>query len=109
MIERKKKSPAAPAVSRMVEDIVGCKWSLAVLDAVRNGVRRPGAIEHAIAGISTKVLNERLRKLVRFGILEKKSYPESPPRVEYYLTPFGERFSELMESVERLQTELERS
>jgi DNA-binding HxlR family transcriptional regulator len=108
MITRAKNSSTGPAVSRMVEDIVGCKWSLAVLVRVRNGVRRPGAMEHAIAGISKKVLNERLRKLVRFGILEKRSYAESPPRVEYWLTPFGERFSDLMDNVERLQSELDR-
>lgn len=93
----------------MVEDIVGCKWSLAVLGAVRAGVRRPGALEHAIDGVSKKVLNERLRKLVRFGILAKTSYAEVPPRVEYRLTPFGERFSALMDGVERLQAELERA
>ena len=60
-----------PKVARMVEDIVGCKWSLAVLGAVRGGVCRPGAMEHAIDGLSKKVLNERLAKLVRFGILDK--------------------------------------
>jgi DNA-binding HxlR family transcriptional regulator len=108
MITQMKNSLANPPVSRMVEEIVGCKWSLAVLGTVRDGVRRPGAIEHAIAGVSKKVLNERLRKLVRFGILEKRSYAESPPRVEYWLTPFGERFSDLMDNVERLQSELDR-
>lgn len=92
----------------MVEDVVGCKWSLAVLGAVRSGVRRPGAIEHAIDGVSKKVLNERLRKLVRFGILEKRAYPEVPQRVEYRLTRFGERFSGLMDGVEALETELHR-
>jgi len=91
----------------MVEDIFGCKWSLAVLGAVREGVRRPGAMERAIGGVSKKVLNERLRKLERFGILEKRSYPEVPPRVEYRLTRFGERFSALMESVATLQRELD--
>lgn len=91
----------------MVEDIVGCKWSLAVLGAVRRGVRRPGAMEHAIEGVSKKVLNERLRKLVRYGILEKHAFPEMPPRVEYRLTPFGESFSEVMDGVERLQRRLE--
>jgi DNA-binding HxlR family transcriptional regulator len=100
--------PPPPSVARMVEDVVGCKWSLAVLGAVRGGVRRPGAIEHAIEGVSKKVLNERLRKLVRFGILEKRAYPEVPPRVEYRLTRFGERFSGLMDSVEALETELHR-
>lgn len=91
----------------MVEDIVGCKWSLAVLGAVRGGVRRPGAMERAIEGVSKKVLNERLRKLERFGILAKRSYPEVPPRVEYRLTRFGERFTSLMEGVEGLQRELD--
>ncbi len=58
---------SAPNVSRMVEDIVGCKWWLAVLAAVREGIRRPGAMEQAIEGLSKKVLNERLGKLVRHG------------------------------------------
>lgn len=71
-----------PHVARMVEDIVGCKWSLAVIGAVRGGVHRPGALEHAIEGLSKKVLNERLSKLVRFGILERQAFAELPPRVE---------------------------
>jgi DNA-binding HxlR family transcriptional regulator len=74
---------------------------------VRGGIRRPGAMEHAIDGLSKKVLNERLRKLVRFGILEKRAYAEVPPRVEYRLTRFGERFASLMDGVERLQGELD--
>lgn len=93
----------------MVEDVVGCKWSLAVLGMVRGGVHRPGAMEHAIPGLSKKVLNERLRKLVRFGILSKRSYAEVPPRVEYRLTEFGEQFAELMDGVARLQRALDRS
>lgn len=90
----------------MVEDIVGCKWSLAVIDLVRRGVCRPGAMEHAIDGLSAKVLNERLRKLQRYGILEKASYPEIPPRVEYSLTPFGMKFSGLLDQVRQLDAEL---
>ena len=94
-------------VARMVEDIVGCKWSLAVIGAVRHGVCRPGALEHSIAGLSKKVLNERLTKLVRYGILEKRSYAELPPRVEYRFTPFGEKFCGLLDGIETLQRELD--
>ena len=97
-----------PNVSRMVEDIVGCKWSLAVLGAVRGGVCRPGAMEHAIEGLSKKVLNERLSKLVRFGILDKHAYPEVPPRVEYRLTPFGNKFCGVLDGIEALQREIDR-
>jgi DNA-binding HxlR family transcriptional regulator len=102
---QKKKS--APPVSRMVEDIVGCKWSLTVLDLVRRGVRRPGAMEHAIAGLSAKVLNERLRKLVRFGILARRAYPEVPPRVEYTLTAFGRRFVSILDQIDALARDVE--
>ena len=99
--------PALPSVSRMVEDIVGCKWSLAVLGAVRRGVCRPGALEHSIEGVSKKVLNERLSKLVRLGILDKQAYAELPPRVEYRLTAFGNKFCGVLDSVEALQREID--
>jgi DNA-binding HxlR family transcriptional regulator len=100
--------PTTPNVARMVEDIVGCKWSLAVLGAVRGGVYRPGAMEHAIDGLSKKVLNERLSKLVRFGILEKQVYPELPPRVEYRFTSFGDRFLGVLDGIDALQREIDR-
>ena len=76
--ERKKflAEGAIPDVARMVEDIVGCKWSIAVLGRVREGVTRPGAIEHSLPGLTAKVLNERLRKLVRYGIVERTQFPE---------------------------------
>ncbi len=99
---------APPDVSRIVEDVVGCKWTLAVLGAVRGGVCRPGALEQAIDGVSKKVLNERLNKLVRFGILEKQAYAELPPRVEYRFTPFGARFCVVLDEIESLQREFGR-
>ena len=102
----KKNAAAVPPVTGMVENIVGCKWSLAVLGLVRQGVHRPGAMEHAIDGLSAKVLNERLRKLVRYGILDKTSYAELPPRVEYRLTEFGKRFSAILDQIEALQKDL---
>jgi DNA-binding HxlR family transcriptional regulator len=105
----KKKETTAPRAAKsvhgMVEDIVGCKWSLTVIDQVRSGVRRPGAIEHAVPGLSQKVLNERLRKLVRFGILRKESFPEVPPRVEYSLTDFGGRFAGILDAIRALESE----
>lgn len=107
MDKRNPRPSAEPPVARMVEDIVGCKWSLAVLARVRDGVRRPGALEHSLPGLSTKVLNERLRKLQRYGILARTAYAELPPRVEYALTPFGERFARLLDGIDALQREVD--
>lgn len=100
--------PAQPVTAAgMVESTLGCKWSLTVLGLVRNGVVRPGAMEHAVPGLTTKVLNERLRKLVCFGILRRTAYPELPPRVEYTLTRFGRRFLRLLDDIDLLQDELD--
>jgi DNA-binding HxlR family transcriptional regulator len=107
MIRRtKKKSPTADA-GGIVEDILGCKWSLAVLARIRAGVRRPGELERAIDGLSKKVLNERLRKLQRHGIVAREAFAEVPPRVEYRITPLGERFGALLDQIADLQRVLD--
>lgn len=93
----------------MVESIIGCKWSLSVIRMLRQGINRPGAMQRQVDGLTTKVLNERLNKLLRFGIVEKVVYPVSPPRVEYFFTAFGERFLEIVDTVERVQADLERA
>ena len=92
----------------MVEDVVGCKWTLTILQLIRQGTCRPGVLERSIEGLTTKVLNERLRKLVDYGILERRAYPEIPPRVEYELTPFGQKFASILDAIEELETELAR-
>lgn len=91
----------------MVENIIGCKWSLTVLMLVRQGVNPPGAMEHAVEGHLAKVLNERLRKLTRFAILDKRCYAEIPQRVEYRLAPFGDRFGGIPDQIETMEKELD--
>jgi DNA-binding HxlR family transcriptional regulator len=46
---------------------------------------------------------------VRFGILDKTSFPEVPPRVEYDLTAFGMHFITLINQIDELQQTLERT
>ena len=86
----------------MVEDIVGCKWSLTVLGLIACGVQRPGAMQRRVPGLTAKVLNERLRKLLRFGIIEREIFAEVPPRVEYRLTAFGRRFDGVLKEIAAL-------
>jgi len=59
--------------------------------------------ERSAPGLTAKVLNERLSKMLRFGILERVVYPEVPPRVEYRLTDFGWRFAGILDVIEDLQ------
>jgi len=100
-----RKSPDSRA-ARMVETIFRCKWSLTVYQLLNNEINRPGEMVRSVEGLSTKVLNECLRKNVEFGILEKVSYNELPPRVEYHITPFGEKFIGILGELEKLQQEI---
>jgi DNA-binding HxlR family transcriptional regulator len=93
-------------VDMLLEDVIGCRWTISVLRAVNSGVRRPGALERHIEGISAKVLSDRLKHFQRAGIFERVVFPEIPPRVEYRLTPFGKKFSKLLKEVEQLQAQL---
>jgi len=93
-------------VDMLLEEVIGCRWTISVLGAVAKGVKRPGALERHIEGISTKVLSDRLRHFTRAGIFERVQFPEIPPRVEYRLTDFGRKFLRLLAEVEKLQAEL---
>lgn len=90
----------------MVETIFGCKWSLTVYQLLASGINRPGEMVRSVEGLTTKVLNECLRKNVEFGIIERIAYNEVPPRVEYMVTPFGMKFIRILDEMEKLQREI---
>ena len=94
-------------VAAAVEAVFGCKWSLSILGLIRRGVCRPSAIEREIEGLTPRVKNYYFRRMMELGILEKIIYPEVPPHVEYQLTDFGRRFLPIIDSIEKLQQELE--
>jgi DNA-binding HxlR family transcriptional regulator len=71
-------------------EIIGAKWTALLVHDLSEGPRRFSELEHSCAGISPRTLSERLRALEDEGIVQRQSYPESPPRVEYELTSKGE-------------------
>ena len=93
------------SVVEILENCIGCKWTMQVLQMIRSGVNRPGQMERTTDGLTAKVLNERLAKLMRYQLIEKISYAEVPPRVEYVLTPFGKQFVAILDQIERLSEE----
>ncbi len=92
--------------ARMLETIYGCKWSLTVYQLLAEGINRPGEMVRVVEGLTTKVLNECLKKNVQFGILQRIAYNEVPPRVEYQVTDFGKKFMRILEELEKLQNEI---
>ncbi|WP_152398831.1 winged helix-turn-helix transcriptional regulator [Paenibacillus cellulositrophicus] len=60
---------------------------------------RYNALQRHLPSISKKVLTEQLRELERDGIIERKSYPEPRPRVEYALTSAGRSMIEFLDQI----------
>jgi DNA-binding HxlR family transcriptional regulator len=76
--------------------------SAAVLAAIEQGVTRPGQLERFIPGISTKVLSERLRKLLAYQLIGRQEYPGRVLRVEYQLTDRGEKLAAILKQLRDL-------
>ena len=71
-------------------EIVGLKWTALIVHDLSEGPRRFSELERACPGISPRTLSERLRLLESEDVLVRRSYAESPPRVEYELTAKGQ-------------------
>lgn len=84
----------------LVHDIVRGKWKTILIFQMRNGSCSFSALQHAISGISQKMLLEQLGELRQFGLVDKISAPGFPLRVEYFLT---ERGKEMLGAVEIMQ------
>jgi DNA-binding HxlR family transcriptional regulator len=91
-------SNATCPVCRTAEIISG-KWTLLVIRDLADGSRRFCELERSLEGISPRTLSLRLRALEEQGIVERHTYPEVPPRVEYALTGKGLALVPLIEDM----------
>jgi len=82
-------------------EIVGHKWTALIINELADRPQRFRDLEHACTGISTRTLAERLRVLENAAVVARRSYPESPPRVEYELTPKGEALLPIVSEMRR--------
>lgn len=70
-------------------ELVGRRWTGAVIQLLLGGRKRYAELRDAIPDISDRMLSERLRELEGEGILARIVIPETPVRVEYELTEKG--------------------
>jgi DNA-binding HxlR family transcriptional regulator len=80
-------------------EIVCGKWTLLVIRDLADGRSRFCELERSLRGISPRTLSLRLRGLEEVGIVERHTYPEVPPRVEYALTTKGRALVPLIEDM----------
>jgi DNA-binding HxlR family transcriptional regulator len=80
-------------------DIICGKWTILVIRDLAAGRSRFCELERSLAGISPRTLSLRLRGLEEQGIVERHTYPEVPPRVEYSLTRKGRALLPLIDDM----------
>src|SRR3954463_15405977 len=80
-------------------DIISGKWTLLLIRDLAEGSCRFCELERSLEGISPRTLSLRLRALEDNGIVDRRTYPEVPPRVEYGLTEKGQALVPLIEDM----------
>ena len=94
--------PGLSAYCPMFQDaveLIGRRWTGAIVRALLTGSNRFGEILGRIPGLSDRLLSERLRELENAGIVTRSVYPEVPVRIEYHLTDKGLELEQIVGAI----------
>jgi DNA-binding HxlR family transcriptional regulator len=80
-------------------ELIGARWTGAILRAVFTGRHRYGQIKAAVPGLSDTMLADRLRSMEAAGLVERRVIPSSPVQVEYHLTEMGRDLEPVLQAV----------
>jgi len=80
-------------------ELIGKRWTGAVIAVMFKGVTRFCEIREAVPGISDRLLTERLKELEDNGIVVRSVTATRPPQVDYALTPKGEALQPVLEAI----------
>lgn len=95
------KEPVHPVCSRFHKavELIGGRWSGAILQTILKGSTRYASIRDAVPDISDRMLSERLRLLEREGLVARRVFPETPVRIEYELTNKGQSLERALSAI----------
>lgn len=79
--------------------IIGGKWKPVIIYNLSKTKKRFGQLDVAIPGISRKVLTAQLNELIQDKLVVRHSFAETPPRVEYSLTPKGRELLPILSAI----------
>lgn len=80
-------------------ELIGGKYKTLILWHLADGTLRFNQLQKIITSATPKMLTRQLRELERDGLINRTVYPIVPPKVEYSLTPLGESFIPVMQSM----------
>ncbi len=95
--------PACPVETTLM--LISNRWKALIIRDLLDGTKRFGEIKKSVGNISQKVLTANLRSMENSGLLTRKVYPETPPRVEYTLTETGYSLKPILDAMVAWGTE----
>lgn len=98
MIDETHHRAVCPLYHRAAE-LIGRRWTGAIVRALADGACRFGDLVGAVPGISDRMLSERLKELEAEGIVARTVLPEYPVRVDYRLTAKGADLGGVMDEI----------
>ena len=96
----KKMSVNIDCCIKVTMEVIGGKWKCCIIDALKDGAKRPGEIHKHFSEANTRVINQQLKELEMNGIVEKKIFAELPPHSEYSLTETGKTLLPIISQLE---------
>jgi DNA-binding HxlR family transcriptional regulator len=80
--------------------IIGDSWILLIIKELLKGSQRFNVLLEKVSGISPRTLSSRLKLLEQKKLINRISFDQVPPKVEYNLTPNGQEISKLIDSIQ---------
>ncbi|MDB5331812.1 MAG: yybR [Phycisphaerales bacterium] len=80
-------------------DVIGGRWKVPILWHLFKGTLRFSELRRGLEGVTQKMLAQQLRELESDGIVNRKVYPQVPPKVEYSLTGEGQSLKPVVEAM----------
>jgi DNA-binding HxlR family transcriptional regulator len=79
--------------------VIGGKWKLRIIVALKGGTKRFNELHRVVEGISAKVLSTELKDLELNGFINRKVFTGTPVTVEYELSPYADTLNEVLHSL----------
>ncbi|MFO0321878.1 MAG: winged helix-turn-helix transcriptional regulator [Bacteroidota bacterium] len=83
----------------MAFQVIGGKWKILIIYNLDKSKKRFGQLDAIIPGISRKVLTDQLNQLVKDQLVVRTAFAETPPRVEYCLSPKGKELVPILKGI----------
>jgi DNA-binding HxlR family transcriptional regulator len=79
--------------------LIGGRWKIPIVFHLLAGRQRFSELSRSLKGVTQKMLTQQLREMERHGLVERKIFPQVPPKVEYSLTVLGASLRPVVEAM----------